>query len=79
MPRTIRTQRDFEAYERERDWQPEPDPKEPQIEPLPVIEEYVLDHYPGMNTWGLWTKDKKTLLKQASLEDIMEFLEGWEE
>ena len=63
-----------------RGWEAAPEPRdEPQIEPLPVILEYVLDHYPGMNTWGLWTKDRGTLLKQASLEEIMSWLERNEE
>ncbi len=53
-------------------------PPEPPDEATPMTEEYVLDHFRGMYTWGLWTKDKRTLLKQATLGEVMAFLERME-
>ena len=46
-----------------------PEPKD-----APEVMRYRLDHVRGCNTWGLWTEYGR-LIKQATLNEIMEWLE----
>jgi hypothetical protein len=69
---TLRTLRDFEAYERQRDNESAPEPKDE-----PELHKFILDHYKGAQTWGAWTEGG-TLIKQAALDEVLEALERWE-